>query len=164
MPIRKVSDTWKRKIQQMRPKERINRVKRMTWLIAGIFASRSVQLGRVASKLPGDARRTSAMRRLERFVANTHIRVCAWYEPVIQTILSAQAVGEYRLVVDGSKVGPWHQLLLGSLAYRRRTIPIAWMWAPNGLLATRREGTLVAGYQPDRPDSCGESLLPPGLD
>ncbi len=44
-------DTWKRKIQQMRPKKRINRVTTMAFLIAGIFASRLVQLGRVVSKL-----------------------------------------------------------------------------------------------------------------
>jgi hypothetical protein len=131
MPISEVYDTWKRKIQQLRPKERVSRVKTMAWLMAGIFASRSVQLGRVASKVPGSARRNSVVRRLERFVANTQIRVCEWYEPIIQPILSAQAGREYRLVVDGSKVGPWHQLLLVSLAYRRRTIPIAWMWVPK---------------------------------
>lgn len=145
MPISKVYDTWKRKIQQMRPKERISRVKTMAWLMAGIFASRSVQLGRVASKVPGNATRTSVTRRLERFVANVSIRVCEWYEPVIRPILSAQTGREYRLVVDGSKVGPWHQLLLISLAYRRRTIPIAWMWVPKsrGHSSAARQLTLL---------------------
>jgi hypothetical protein len=90
-----------------------------------------VQLSRVASKIPGSARRTSVTRRLERWVANAQIRVREWYEPVIQRILSAQGRREFRLVVDGSKVGPWHQLLLVSLAYRHRTIPIAWMWVPK---------------------------------
>jgi hypothetical protein len=131
MSISKIYDTWKRKIQQLRPKERISRVKTMAALISGIFVSRSVQLGRVASKLPGHARRNSVVRRLERIVANTQIRVCEWYEPVIRPILNAQVGREFRLVVDGSKVGPWHQLLLVSLAYRRRTIPIAWMWIPR---------------------------------
>ena len=70
MSISKVYDTWKRKILQMRPKERINRVNTMAWLITGIFASRSVQLGRVASKLPGCARRIRVARSLERLVAN----------------------------------------------------------------------------------------------
>lgn len=131
MPISKVYDTWKRKIHQLRPQERMSRVKTMAWLLAGIFASRSVQLGRVASKIPGNAVRTSVVRRLERWVANGQIRVRDWYEPVIQPILQAQAGREYRLVVDGSKVGPWHQLLLVSLAYRHRTIPLAWMWVPK---------------------------------
>ena len=131
MPISRVYDTWKRKIKQMRPEERMSRVKTMAWLLAGIFASRSVQLGRIASKIPGSAVRTSVVRRLERLVANRQIRVREWYEPIIQSILQAQVGREYRLVVDGSKVGPWHQLLLIGLAYRRRTIPLAWIWVPK---------------------------------
>lgn len=131
MPISKVYDTWKRKIEQMRPKERISRVKAVAWLMAGIYVGRTVQLGRVASLIPGQAIRNSVVRRLERLVANTHIRVREWYEPVIRPILNAQLGHQFRLIVDGSKVGPWHQLLLVSLAYRRRTIPLAWMWVPK---------------------------------
>jgi hypothetical protein len=33
------------------------------------------------------------------------------------------------LIVDGTKVGFCHQLLMVSLAYRRRAVPIAWRWA-----------------------------------
>ena len=131
MPISKVYDTWKRKIEQIRPQERISRVKTMAWLMAGIYIGRTVQLGRVASLIPGQTIRNSVVRRLERLVANTQIRVREWYEPVIRPILKAQEGREYRLVVDGSKVGPWHQLLLVSLAYRHRTIPLAWMWIPK---------------------------------
>lgn len=131
MPISKVYDTWKRKIQQLRPKERISRVKTMAWMMAGIYVGRTVQLGRVASQIPGQARRTSVVRRLERLVDNAHIRVREWYEPVIRPILNAQLGQEFRLIVDGSKVGPWHQLLLISLAYRHRSIPLAWMWVPR---------------------------------
>ena len=32
------------------------------------------------------------------------------------------------MIVDGTKVGFGHQLLMVSLAYRRRSIPIAWTW------------------------------------
>lgn len=128
MPISKLYHTWKAQIQQLRPEERLSRVKAMAWLLAGIYASRSVQLGRIASKIPGTAKRTSVVRRLERLVDNAAIRTRDWYEPQIRPLLQAYAGREYRLVVDGSKVGPWHILLLVSLAYRRRTIPLAWMW------------------------------------
>ena len=37
-------------------------------------------------------------------------------------------VGPVRLILDGSKVGSGHQLLLVALAYRRRAIPLAWTW------------------------------------
>ena len=35
------------------------------------------------------------------------------------------------LIVDGTKVGFEHQLLMISLAYRKRAIPIAWTWVDH---------------------------------
>jgi hypothetical protein len=43
----------------------------------------------------------------------------------------AKCLGEIRLIVDGTKVGFGHQLLLVSLAYRRRAIPITWTLIPH---------------------------------
>ena len=37
-------------------------------------------------------------------------------------------MAKIRLIVDGSKVGFGHQLLLLAIAYRRRAIPLAWTW------------------------------------
>jgi hypothetical protein len=37
-------------------------------------------------------------------------------------------VGEIRLIVDGTKIGFGHQLLIVALAYRKRALPIAWTW------------------------------------
>ena len=44
---------------------------------------------------------------------------------------AAKGGGEIRLIVDGSKVGVGHQLLMVSLAYRKRAIPMAWSWVRN---------------------------------
>jgi hypothetical protein len=56
--------------------------------------------------------------------------VRAWYEPIAKQWLEAQwqHLREVRLIVDGTKVGFGHQLLMVSLAYRRRSIPVAWAW------------------------------------
>jgi hypothetical protein len=128
MPICKLYNNWIRKIRQLRPQEHLSRVKSMAWLLAGIYVSQSVQLGRVASKIPGSTLRLSVTRRLERLIANSAIRTREWYAPILQAILQANAGHEYRLVVDGSQVGPWHLLLLVSLAYRHRTLPLTWLW------------------------------------
>ena len=54
----------------------------------------------------------------------------SWYKPVAKVWLAAQfeRAGEVRLIVDCTKIGFAHQLLLVSLAYRRRAVPIAWSW------------------------------------
>ena len=68
--------------------------------------------------------------RLSRFLANKAIDVRSWYKPIAKAWLQSQfeRVGEVRLIVDGTKVGFGHQLLMVSLAYRRRAVPIAWTW------------------------------------
>jgi hypothetical protein len=57
----------------------------------------------------------------------TATEVREWYHPIAQQWLQAQwnCLGEIRLIVDGTKVGFGHQLLMVSLAYRKRAIPIA---------------------------------------
>ena len=56
-----------------------------------------------------------------------------WYEPIARQWLETQFhhLGEIRLVVDGTKIGFGHQLLIVCLPYRKRAIPIAWTWVKH---------------------------------
>jgi hypothetical protein len=130
MPTNRDYDTWKMRIIQMRPKERITRIMNFSWLIVGIYHSRSVSLSRIAGRIPGPAKLVSVTRRLSRLLSNPAIRVRDWYKPVAIQWLEAQFhhIGEIHLIVDGTKIGFGHQLLIVSLAYRKRAIPIAWTW------------------------------------
>jgi hypothetical protein len=67
---------WLKKIMQQFPEERITRQKNLAWMLAGIFASKSVHLSKIASKIPGTAMLTSMTRRLDRFLENPafHVR------------------------------------------------------------------------------------------
>lgn len=121
---------WLNRILQLRPTERITRVRNMAWLITGIFHSRSVQLSHVATKIPAQVDLLSVVRRLSRFLDNPALRVREWYEPLARGWLDylAHTTGEIRLIADGTKIGFGHQLLLIAIAYRRRAIPVAWTW------------------------------------
>jgi len=133
MPTNRLYDTWKRRIMELRPEQRITQVRNFVWLIVGIFQSRSVCLSRIAGKVPGPAKLLSMTRRLSRLLANPAIRVREWYEPIAREWLARQfsCLGEIRLIVDGTKIGCGHQLLIVSLAYRKRAIPIAWTWVKH---------------------------------
>jgi hypothetical protein len=128
MPITTLYNTWMNKITQMLPNERITRRQNLASLLAGIFQSKSVHLSKVASKIPGTAMLVSITRRLDRFLESPAFRVRDWYEPIVKRLLAQRAGQEYRLIVDGSKVGFGHQFLVVTLAYRRRAIPLVWMW------------------------------------
>jgi hypothetical protein len=80
----------------------------------------------------------------------------------------AKGGGEIRLIVDASKVGFGHRLLMVGLAYRRRCIPIAWSWVPSekghsssykqrALLNYVRRGLLSKGTPAERVLVVGDS-------
>ena len=133
MPINHLYDTWIRRIRELRPDQRITQVRNFAWLICGIFQSRSVCLSRIAGKIPGSAKLLSTTRRLSRLLDNPAIRVREWYKPIARNWLETQLrnLGEIRLIVDGTKIGFGHQLLIVCLAYRKRAIPIAWTWVKH---------------------------------
>jgi hypothetical protein len=139
MPINETYRTWIRRICELRPKHRKTQVQNFVWLLVGIFHSRSVSLIKIAGKVISPAKNVSTVRRLSRFplapfartgVASSAVDVRSWYRSTAEAWLVAQAqqVGEIRLIVDGTKIGFGYQLLMVSLAYRRRAIPIAWSW------------------------------------
>src|SRR4030067_1771606 len=128
MPINNLYHTWFVEIRQLRPQERKTRFQNFAWLLIGIHQSRSVYLSRIAGKIPGKAKLLSYTQRLSRLLANPAINVRTWYEPIARSWLVSQAssLQQVRLIVDGTKVGFAHQLLIVSLAYRKRAHPICW--------------------------------------
>ena len=148
MPINRQYHTWICRIRELRSGQRITQVRNFVWLLVGIHQSRSVTLSKIAGKIPGEAKLLSAVRRLSRFLNNPAIRVRVWYEPIARQWLATQYryLGEIRLVVDGTKIGARHQLLIVCLTYRKRAIPIAWTWVPHvrGHSSTRKQLALLA--------------------
>lgn len=130
MPIGKLYRTWKEQIRALRPQQRMTQIRNFAWMMVGIYQSRSVHLSKIAGKVLGNAKLLSTVRRFERFLDNPAIEVRGWYEPIAKQWIAVQwqHLREVRLIVDGTKVGFGHQLLMVSLAYRRRSIPIAWTW------------------------------------
>lgn len=119
---------WYSRLAQTIPDKCASRLRNLTWLIVGLYLAMSVHLSAVVRQWPLPAKNRSLTKRLERFLDNPAVRVREWYEPVAHQLLQPFAGGEVRLVIDGSKVGHGHQLLIVSLAHGRRTLPLAWTW------------------------------------
>lgn len=158
MSVNQLYSTWFQQIRQLWPNERITRLRNFTWLVVGIYLSRSVHLSRIAGKIVSSANLTSLTRRLSRFLDNPAVRVREWYAPIARELLQSMAntLGEIRLIADGSKVGFGHQLLIVAVAFRRRAIPIAWTWvrSPKGHSSAYKQLALLAYVR---------GLIPPGV-
>lgn len=129
MSAYQLHDTWNQTIRELLPDERVTRVRNVIWMIVGLQLSQSVHLSAIARKLPLAAKLTSITDRFRRFMNNSAFRARHWYRQIAQQLLTeAAACGTIRLIVDGTKVGAGHQLLMVAVAYRKRALPIAWTW------------------------------------
>ena len=133
MSAHRLYHTWFCHVRKLLPDERITRVRNLVWMIVGLYLSQSVHLSRIAAKLPFCVRLTSTLHRFRRFLNNPAFRVRQWYRTLAQDLLvQTTSSGSVRLILDGSKVGAGHQLLMVSLAYRKRALPITWTWVRGG--------------------------------
>jgi hypothetical protein len=110
MSANPVYHTWLKRIRQLRPNERITRLRSFAWMVAGILKSRHVHLRRIAEKMPGMATTNSKVRRLSRFLDNGAVRVREWYEPIARDLLARWRSKAWRS--DGWQMGP--RLALGT--------------------------------------------------
>jgi hypothetical protein len=117
-------------VLQTLPDECDTRLTNLLFMMMGMFLVRSVHLDHIARKLPSRAKRVSTTKRLRRFVNNPLVRVREWFDPFARfTLLSAGSGGQVHLIIDSTKIAFGFRLVMVSTAWRRRSLPIAWMWA-----------------------------------
>lgn len=122
--------SWIEKLGHICVGENKARVRTIAWMMVGMLLSESVHLSHIARKIPSVGQQTSIVKKLSRLLQNGALRVREWYSPVAAELLqevvaSGQVV---RLIIDGTKVGGGHRLLMVVVTYRRRSLPIAWTW------------------------------------
>jgi hypothetical protein len=149
-------------LMQQLPDDCDSRLSNLIFLMMGIFQSGSVQLNLVARKTPIRAKKLSIVKRFTRFLNNPRVRVRAWYHPFAQTLLhSAANAGPVALIIDASKVAFGFRLVMVSVAYQRRSLPIAWTWGlgSRGHSSTATQVKLLAYVQRLLPSGAGVSLV-----
>jgi hypothetical protein len=106
-----------------------SQVSNLVRLMEGLFTGRSVHLGRIASELPSGAQKLSVVKQMTRFLGNGRVGVEAVYAPIARELLRRAAeAGRIVLLIDSTKVGFRAQLMMVSVAYQGRALPITWTW------------------------------------
>jgi len=156
-------NAWLGKIKKLKPNEDVRRQRNLAQIIYGIYQAQRVHLSKIARKLPGSIKQLSKVKRLDRFLENEHVKADQWYQAKASAVLQAihKSGGMIRLIIDGSKVGFCCQLLMVSVAYRRRSIPIAWTWLKHkrGHSTVKQQLNLVAKVQALIPEGASVSLV-----
>lgn len=113
------------------PEERITRMRNLSLLVTGLYLSKAVQLPLIVRKWPIIAKLPSLDNRLRRFLTNSLVEVQTYYRPVAQSLIQLFAGQTIRLVIDCTKIGFNHRLLMVGIAYKKRTLPLAWSIHPG---------------------------------
>lgn len=122
----------KTKLKQLYPEEPQGNLARhletLAFMISGIILSKSCQLPKIASKVPGDIHPDSRVKQMSRWVQNEHITFDLYFLPFVQPLLERlAAVRPLVLIMDGSAVARGCVTLMVSVIYAHRAIPIGWL-------------------------------------
>jgi len=153
---------WRQTVMQQIPDDCESRLSNMLWLMTGMYASESVHLNKIARSIPLRAKKLSIVRRLRRFLNNEAVDVEAWYRPWAKWLIkSASSDGKLHLVVDTTKVSAHHRLLMVSVAYHRRTLPLMWDWVEysRGRCTTQLQCDLLKRLDPLIPSGVRVSIV-----
>jgi len=113
-------------LRQWHPSERKNRIENMALFMMGLFMGESVHLSKIVRQWPLPAKELSMVNRLRRFLNNKFVVSQTWYRPIADHILQSFKGLPIKLVIDCSKVGFYHRLMMIGVAYKKRTIPLVW--------------------------------------
>lgn len=98
----------------------------LIFLMMEIFQSKSVQLNLILHKTPILAKKLSIAKRLSRFLDNQVCGLLDWYHSFTVMLLGSAGIsGQVHLMFDASKVAFGFRLVMVSLAYQWRSLPIA---------------------------------------
>jgi hypothetical protein len=100
-------------------------------LMTGIFSSRDVRLSRIAENVPLDVQEDSVAQRFRRWLKNPRLDERAIYDPVARQLLVSLRHTRLRLQIDRTLIDERFNVLMVSLAYRRRAIPLVWLVLPH---------------------------------
>ena len=154
MTTSKLYGIWERLLAQWLTDACATRRTNLTWLIVGLYLSGKVQTSAIVQKWPIAVQVSSLTRRLSRFLDNGAVRPAIVMRPVARRLLARAAQHPLTIIVDASKIGAGHQLVIVSLAYKKRALPLAWTWVryAKGAIATDTQLALfkrVHGLLPD---------------
>lgn len=101
----------------------------MAFMINGVIASQSCNLPKVASKVADLRKPESRVRSFGRWLGNERIDFTLYYLPFAELLVRCLCVNGKSLTVifDGSCAGRNCVVLVASIVYKKRALPIAWI-------------------------------------
>lgn len=119
----KVLGTLNRMMSHIDPKHIVV----LTMMITGILLSKKAQLSEMSCHIPQSAKPESIVKRFHRFVKNERVDVQPYFLPFAEAILDHLSGQTLHLALDASQVGRHCMVLMVSVIYKNKALPLAWL-------------------------------------
>jgi hypothetical protein len=126
MPTSPLYDSTRATLATRLPAVRDSQLDTLALILVGITQSVSAQLGKIARAMPLDTTQYAKEQRLRRFLDNERITQADQYQPLVRTALSGLKGQKVHLLIDRVLLHDQHNLLVVSIGFRRRSIPLTW--------------------------------------
>jgi hypothetical protein len=126
MSTSRLYDTTRSTLAARLPDVRDSQLDTLALVLIGITQSISAQLGKIARAMPLDTSQFAKEQRLRRFLDNQRISQTEHYQPLLRTALSGLKGQRVQLLIDRVLLQDRQNILVVSVGFRRRSIPLAW--------------------------------------
>ena len=126
MPTSPVYDSTRALLRQRLPEALDSQLDTLGLLLVGAVQSMSSQAAKIARAMPLDTTQLSKEQRLRRFLDNERITQTDHYQPIVKQALHGLKGQRVQLLIDRVLLRDQHNILVVSVGFRRRSIPLVW--------------------------------------
>jgi hypothetical protein len=113
-------------LQQHLPSVIDSQIASLGLAIVGAVESMSSQMAKIARAMPLDTTELAKEQRLRRLLDNARLTQTDHYQPIVQQALHGLKGQRVQLLIDRVLLRDQHNILVVSVGFRRRSIPLVW--------------------------------------
>src|SRR5918911_4230887 len=119
-------DSTRAALQQALPAVRSSQLDSLALVVASATQPQSPHLAALARALPLATTQDSKEQRIRRFLDNPRMTQATHYRPIARAALAGVTHQRVDLALDRVLLNEQHNLLVASVGFRRRSVPLAW--------------------------------------
>ena len=129
--VSKLYHEWAEQLTRLFGWKRPEHRKVLAWLLVAIYVGKDVCLDRLGLHLPHEAKPESVGQQFRRWLKNKSIDPRLIYDPVARDIVRKMRCRRLRIQIDRVQIKRRQNVLILSVSYRKRAIPLAWSMDTN---------------------------------
>lgn len=119
-------DSIRASLHQQLPSVIASQIDSLGLAIVGVVQSMSSQIAKIARAMPLDTTELAKEQRLRRLLENERLTQADHYHPIVKQALHGLKGQRVQLLIDRVLLRDQHNILVVSLGFRRRSIPLVW--------------------------------------